>query len=191
MSMIAAVIGRLLIAVIFIISGIQKIADPGPTAQMLAGTNLPANLAMPTGVFELVAGLLLAVGLMTRLVALVLFGFVGLTIFFFHNQFGDPLQGTLALKNLAIMGGLLMTFAYGQVRGTFDYMRERRKTYDAELRAARAEGRAEGATAVPQQTVVTPTAGVAAPVAAAPAGTVVTDVDRDGVPEVRPKRRWF
>jgi putative oxidoreductase len=41
------------------------------------------------------------------------------------------------------MGGLLMTFAYGQVRGTFDYMRERRKTYDAELRAARAEGRAE------------------------------------------------
>ena len=171
MSMIAAVIGRLLIAVMFVVSGLQKIADPGPTAQMLTATNLPANFAMPTGVFELVAGLLLAIGLMTRLVAIVLFVFVGLTIFFFHNQFTDPLPGTLALKNLAIMGGLLMTFAYGQVRGTFDYMRERRKTYDAELRAARAEGRAEGATAAPR--------------------TVVTDVDSDGVPEVRPKRRWF
>ena len=171
MSMIAAVIGRVLIAVMFIVSGLQKIADPGPTAQMLAGTNLPANLALPTGVFEVVAGVLLAVGLMTRLTALVLFVFVGLTIFFFHNQFTDPLQGTLALKNLAIMGGLLMTFSYGQVRGTFDYMRERRKTYDAELRAARAEGRAEGATAAPR--------------------TVVPDVDSDGVPEVRPKRRWF
>ena len=171
MSMIAAVIGRVLIAVMFIVSGLQKIADPGPTAQMLAGTNLPANLALPTGVIEVVAGVLLAVGLMTRLTALVLFVFVGLTIFFFHNQFTDPLQGTLALKNLAIMGGLLMTFSYGQVRGTFDYMRERRKTYDAELRAARAEGRAEGATAAPR--------------------TVVTDVDSDGVPEVRPKRRWF
>jgi putative oxidoreductase len=171
MSMIAAVIGRLLIAVMFIVSGLQKIADPGPTAQMLSATNLPANLALPTGVFELIAGLLLAVGLMTRLVSIVLFVFVGLTIFFFHNQFTDPLQGTLALKNLAIMGGLLMTFAYGQVRGTFDYMRERRRTYDAELRAARAEGRAEGATSVPH--------------------TVVTDVDRDGVAEVRPKRRWF
>jgi putative oxidoreductase len=169
--MIAAVIGRLLIAVMFIVSGLQKIADPGPTAQMLSATNLPANLALPTGVFELIAGLLLAVGLMTRLVSIVLFVFVGLTIFFFHNQFTDPLQGTLALKNLAIMGGLLMTFAYGQVRGTFDYMRERRRTYDAELRAARAEGRAEGATSVPH--------------------TVVTDVDRDGVAEVRPKRRWF
>ena len=171
MSMIAAVIGRLLIAVMFIVSGLQKIADPGPTAQMLSATNLPANLALPTGVFELIAGLLLAVGLMTRLVSIVLFVFVGLTIFFFHNQFTDPLQGTLALKNLAIMGGLLMTFAYGQVRGTFDYMRERRRTYDAELRAARAEGRAEGATSVPH--------------------TVVNDVDRDGVAEVRPKRRWF
>lgn len=180
MSMIAAVIGRLLLAVMFIVSGLQKIADPGPTAQMLAGTNLPESLALPTGVFELVSGLFLAIGLMTRLTAIALFVFVGLTIFFFHNQFADPLQGTLALKNLAIMGGLLMTFAYGQVRGTFDYMRERRRTYDAELRAARAEGRAEGATAAPR-TVVAPPA----------AGTVVTDVDRDGVPEVRPKRRWF
>ena len=140
MSMIAAVIGRLLIAVMFVVSGLQKIADPGPSAQMLAGTSLPANLALPTGVFELVAGVLLAIGLMTRLTAIVLFVFVGLTIFFFHNDFADPLQGTLALKNLAIMGGLLMTFAYGQVRGTFDYMRERRRTYDADLRAARAEG---------------------------------------------------
>lgn len=171
MSLIAAVIGRLLLAVMFIVSGAQKLADPGPTAQMLAATNLPANLALPTGAFEVIAGLLLAIGLMTRLVAIVLAGFVALTIFFFHNEFGDPLQGTLALKNLAIIGGLLMTFAYGQVRGTFDYMRERRRTYDADLRAARAEGRAEGIAATPN--------------------TVVTDVDGDGVATVRPKRRWF
>ncbi len=171
MSLIAAVIGRLFLAVMFIVSGTQKLLDPGPTAQMLTAANLPANFALPTGAFELIAGLLLAIGLMTRLVSVVLAAFVALTIFFFHNKFADPLQGTLALKNLAIIGGLLMTFAYGQVRGTFDYMRERRRTYDAELRAARAEGRAEG-------------------IATAP-GTVVTDVDGDGVATVRPKRRWF
>ncbi|HEU4651228.1 MAG TPA: DoxX family protein [Croceibacterium sp.] len=179
MSLIAAVIGRLLIAVMFIVSGLQKLADPAPTAQMLTAANLPATFALPTGGFEVIAGALLAIGLMTRLVAIVLAAFVALTIFFFHNDFADPLQGTLALKNLAIMGGLLMTFAYGQVRGTFDYMRERRRTYDAELRAARAEGRAEGAAAVPRT------------VAADTPRTVVTDVDGDGVPEVRPKRRWF
>src|SRR5688572_23601504 len=145
MSLIAAVLGRLLLAVMFIVSGLQKIADPGPTAQMLSATNLPANFALPTGVFELVAGLLLAIGLMTRLVSIVLAAFVALTIFFFHNQFTDPLQGTLALKNLAIIGGLLMTFAYGQMRGSYDYMRSR-KVHQAQVRAAHAEGKLEGAT---------------------------------------------
>lgn len=171
MSLIAAIIGRLLLALLFIISGVQKLADPAPTAQMLATVHLPGNLAIPTGVFELVAGLLLGIGLMTRLVAIVLAGFAALTIFFFHNQFADPLQGILALKNVAIIGGLLMVFAYGQMRGSYDYMRAQRKTYDAELRAARAEGRAEGVTTAPR--------------------TVVTDVDGDGVAEVRPRRRWF
>ena len=168
MSWIAALIGRLLLAVVFVVSGVQKIVDPDPTAQMLAATNLPGNFALPTGVFELVAGVLLAVGLMTRLVSIVLAVFVALTIFFFHNQLGDPLQGTLALKNLAIIGGLLMTFAYGQMRGSYDYLREKRRTHDAEIRAAHAEGRAEGAT--------TP-------------HTVA--VDGDGVATVRPRRRWF
>ena len=102
MSLIAAVIGRLLLAVMFIVSGLQKIIDPGPTVQMLTETNLPGNFALPTGLFELVAGVLLAIGLMTRLVSIVLFVFVGLTIFFFHHDFTDPLQGTLALKNLAM-----------------------------------------------------------------------------------------
>ena len=65
MSLIAAVLGRFLIAIMFIVSGLQKIVDPGPTGQMLAATNLPANFAVPTGVFELVAGVMLAIGLMT------------------------------------------------------------------------------------------------------------------------------
>lgn len=146
MSMIAAIIGRLLLALMFVISGLQKIVDPAPTAQMLAATNLPGNLAAPTGWFEVVAGILLGVGLMTRLVSIILAVFVGLTIFFFHNDFVDPVQGALALKNMAIIGGLLMVFAYGQMRGSYDYMRSTRKAHEAELRAARAEGRAEGAT---------------------------------------------
>jgi putative oxidoreductase len=169
MSLIAAVIGRLLLAVMFIVSGLQKIVDPGPTAQLLEATNLPANLALPTGLFELVAGVLLAIGLMTRLVAVVLAAFAALTIFFFHNQFADPLQGTLALKNLAIIGGLLTVFAYGQMRGSYDYMRAQRRTYKAEVRAAHAEGRAEAAAAAPH----------------------AVEVDGSGVATLKPKRRWF
>jgi putative oxidoreductase len=145
MSTIAAVIGRVFIAVIFIVSGIQKLMDPGAVAQALASTNLPASLAQPTGAFELIAGLLLAVGLLTRLVAILLAGFCLLTIFFFHNQFADPMQATNALKNLAMAGGLLAVFAYGQVRGTLDAVREERRRHKAEIAQAHSDGVAEGA----------------------------------------------
>jgi putative oxidoreductase len=150
MSMIAALIGRILLAVIFIVSGIGKVMDPAPAAAMLSGAGLQASWAMPVGIFEIVTGVLLAIGLMTRLVALVLFVYVGLTILFFHNAWGDPAQQVNALKNLAIMGGMLMVFAYGQMRWSYDHWRARDQVRKAELRAAHAEGKAEGATAAAQ-----------------------------------------
>ena len=173
MSAIVAFLGRLMLAALFVLSGIPKIMDPSGTAQMLASKSLPASLAMPTGIFEVVAGLLLALGIMSRLVSLLLAGFTLLTVFFFHNDFGDPMQAAQALKNVAIAGGLLVVFAYGHMRWSYDHMRATRRgevvaadatarAHDAELRAARAEGRAEAA------------------------GVPLTDVDE------RPaKRRWF
>ena len=153
MSAIAAFFGRLMLAALFVLAGIPKIIDPSGAAAMLQSANLPGSLAQPTGIFEVVAGLLLALGFMSRLVAILLAGFTLLTVFFFHNQFGDPLQAAMALKNVAIAGGLLVVFAYGQMRWSYDHMRASRKAevaaakaearaHDAEIRAARAEGRA-------------------------------------------------
>ena len=170
MSAIAAFLGRLMLAALFVLSGIPKIIDPSGTAQMLTSANLPGSLAMPTGIFEVVAGILLALGVMSRLVSLLLAGFTLLTVFFFHNQFGDPMQAAQALKNIAIAGGLLVVFAYGHMRWSYDHMRASRRgeiaahdadvrAHEAELRAARAEGAAHAA------------------------GVTVTDE--------RPKRRWF
>jgi putative oxidoreductase len=187
MSWIAAVLGRLLIALLFLGSGFGKVMNPTPVGQMMQSVNLPGNMGLAVGIFEIVAGALLAIGLMTRLVSLLLAGFVALTIFFFHHDFSTQEGAGAVLMHLALLGGLLLSFAYGHMRGSYDWMRERRRTHDAELRAARAEGKAEGATEVPR-TVVNP---APATVVERPAGTVVTDVDGDGVPEVRPKRRWF
>lgn len=145
MSMLAAIIGRIFLSVIFILSGINKIIDPAATAEYIQNvTTLPPGLALPTGIFELVCGVFLAIGFLTRIVSILLAGFCLLTTVFFHNEFGDPMQAQAALKNLAITGGLFCVFAYGQMRGSFDSMRERSRTRKAELRAARAEGRAEG-----------------------------------------------
>lgn len=160
MSTIAAFIGRIMLAALFVFAGIPKIIDPSGAAGMLQSANLPGTLAMPTGVFEVVAGLLLALGFMTRLVSILLFGFTLLATFFFHNQFGDPLQAAMAIKNVAIAGGLLMVFAYGNMVWGYDRMRTVRKgevataeaearAHEAELRAARAEGRAEAVITTP------------------------------------------
>ena len=97
MPAIAAFFGRLMLAALFVLAGIPKIIDPSSAATMLQGANLPATLALPTGVFEVVAGLLLALGFMTRFVSILLAGFTLLATFFFHNQIGDPLQAAMAM----------------------------------------------------------------------------------------------
>lgn len=149
MAMIASIIGRLMLALLFILAGLNKIMNTADTAAYIeAQTALPPILALPTGIFELVFGLLLAIGFMTRLSAIALAVFTLLTIPLFHAQLTDQLQLTAALKNLAIAGGLLMVVAYGQARGSVDTWRERDRTRKAEIKAAHAEGRAKGAEAV-------------------------------------------
>ena len=145
MATLAAIIGRILIAALFVLAGLNKIMDTGATAEYIRGaTNLPGSLALPTGIFEIAAGLLLASGIGTRIAAGALIVFTALATILFHSQITDPVQAQMALKNLAIMGGLLMVFAYGQVKGTLGVWRERDRAHDAEVKAARAEGRVEG-----------------------------------------------
>lgn len=180
MNYIAALIGRIFLALLFLYSGAMKLMNPAATEGMITGAGLPGGLAIPTGVFEVVAALCLIIGFMTRLASILLAGFVALTILFFHRDFTTVMGATTALNHLALIGGLLCLFAHSQMRWSYDSMRlERRaerarldadeRVHEAELRAARAEGHVAGV---------------------GPGRTVVTDVDGDGVPEVR-KKRWF
>jgi putative oxidoreductase len=189
MSLIAAIVGRIFIALLFLVSGLQKVFDPGPAARMLEAAGLSGTLAIPTGIFEIVTALLLAIGLMTRLVSIILAVYVALTILFFHHEFADPTGLTTALMHLALIGGLLMVFAYGQMRGSYDYMRAERRAHDAELRADHKVHDAE----LSAERRVHDAELRAARAEAAVNGRsgVVTDIDGDGVPEVRPRRRWF
>lgn len=187
MSTIAAVIGRILLSLIFIVSGISKLMDVGGTETMIVSAGLPGGLAIPTGVFELVCGVLLALAMMTRLVSVLLVGFTALATLFFHRQFTDPMQAAMAMKNLAIMGGLLLVFAHSHLWYGWDRMRRDRnsavlarkaeeRAHEAELRAAKAEGRAVSYTTVKS------------PLPAGSAGYV--DTNGDGIPDTK-KRRWF
>jgi len=154
MSTLAAVIGRICIAMLFIVSGGNKLVNTAPTEAAMAAVGLPAGFAIAVGLFEIAAGLCLAVGFMTRIAAILLAGFTGLAILFFHNRFNEPEVAMAALIHLALIGGLLLVFAHSQIWWSYDNMRRTRRVElndrttedrarDAEVRAARAEGRAE------------------------------------------------
>ncbi|MBW8785946.1 MAG: DoxX family protein [Novosphingobium sp.] len=146
MSTLAAVIGRILLGLLFIVSGAHKLITVDDTNAAITAAGLPAGLAIPTGVFEVIAGLCLAVGLLTRLFAILLAGFVFLTVVFFHHTFDTFMDWMTVLEHFALIGGMLLVFAHSQMWWSWDRMRavrtEEIARRDAELRAARAEGAA-------------------------------------------------
>jgi putative oxidoreductase len=110
-----ATFGRLLLALIFIASGLGKIADPAGTQGYIASVGLPLPLLsyLLSLTVEIVGGLLLVVGYQTRIVSLLLAGFTLVTAVVFHSDFADQNQMVHFLKNISIAGGLLQVAAFG------------------------------------------------------------------------------
>jgi len=112
-------VGRVLIAAIFILSGISKITDPASAMAYISsvGLPLPAVALAAAIVVELVGGALLIVGYRVRTVAAVIALFSVATAVFFHNNLADQNQFIHFFKNIAIAGGLLQIVAFGKARG--------------------------------------------------------------------------
>ncbi|MGP0090345.1 MAG: DoxX family protein [Xanthobacteraceae bacterium] len=132
------VVGRILFVLVFIVSGVQKMMDLDGTAQKIeqkvtlpaaisgltakvttaTGLSTPKLLAIVSGAVEVIGGLLIVFGIGTRLAALVLIVFVGVVTFYFHdfwNMAEPDRTANIAhvLKNLSMIGGLLVLFAFG------------------------------------------------------------------------------
>lgn len=100
-------IARVLMAIIFIMAGLGKTADVAGFAGYMASGGIPAFLAWPVILFEILGGLALLVGYQTRLVALALAGFSILSGVMFHFDPADQMQMTMLFKNLAMAGGYI------------------------------------------------------------------------------------
>jgi putative oxidoreductase len=127
MQDLSALIGRILLAVLFILSGYSKIGAFDPTVAYIAsvGLPLPAAVAALTIVVEIGGGLALIAGLKTGWAAIVLAVFTLLAALLFHNFWAAPatqqtMQYVQFLKNLAITGGLLVLAAFGPGRWSLD-----------------------------------------------------------------------
>jgi len=108
-------IGRLLIAAPFLLSGVGKIAAYDRVVGMITAAGLPLA---PLGwviaiVVEIGGGLLMIAGFRARIAAFVLAAFTLAAAVFFHRNFSDPNQMIHFLKNMVIIGGLLNIAYFG------------------------------------------------------------------------------
>ena len=118
----AALVGRIFIAVLFLLSGLGKVAAPAATQGYISAMGLPAPVLAYFGstAVELIGGVLLIVGFRVRAVAVGMAVFTLLTAVFFHRDFADQNQMIHFLKNIAIVGGLLQVAAFGAGRFALD-----------------------------------------------------------------------
>jgi putative oxidoreductase len=122
-----ALAGRILLGLIFVLSGFQKLTGFSGVAAGIAGKGLPMPevLAVLSVAIELGAGLLLLVGWKARWAALLLFLFTIPITLVFHNFWA--MEGAEAamneihfMKNVSIMGGMLLVAAFGPGRYSVD-----------------------------------------------------------------------
>jgi len=123
-----ALVGRILLALIFVLSGLNKLMNISGTAAYMTQVGISTNLVQPalylSIAIELVCGLLIIAGLQARWAALIIFlWFIPVTLLvhvagYFqaieqHQAMAALTQQIMYLKNIAIMGGLLVLAAMG------------------------------------------------------------------------------
>jgi putative oxidoreductase len=124
------VAGRVLLALMFVLSGIDKLGHVAGTADYIASAGLPmaSAIAVLSGLLELVGGLAVAIGFQTRWAALALGLFTLLASVLFHRFWAVPadqafVQQLMFMKNLAVAGGFFVVAALGAGPASLDARR--------------------------------------------------------------------
>jgi putative oxidoreductase len=115
-----ALVARILLAGIFILSGLSKLAGFDGAVGYIAskGLPVPAILAALTIALEVLGGIAVVIGYKARVAGLLLAIFTLLAGFIFHNFWAVPadqayIQNIMFMKNLSMAGGLLLLTVFG------------------------------------------------------------------------------
>ena len=109
----STLVGRALIAIVFIMAGYNKIGGYEGTQGYMESVGVPGLLLPAVIAVELLAGIAVLVGYQTKIAALLLGGFTLLTAVIFHSDFAQQMQMISFMKNLAISGAFLLLFVHG------------------------------------------------------------------------------
>lgn len=118
--------GRILLAALFLLSGLSKVTSYGATAAYMTATGVSAGVLPIVIATELLGSLAVIVGWHTRIAAFLLAGFTLLAAALFHNSLGDQIQMIMFLKDVAISGAFLMLVANGAGPLSLDHRRSGR-----------------------------------------------------------------
>ena len=126
---IVEVFGRIFISALFLIEAIRKFFNPDMSMIYMSDHGVPEFLFYPSIAFEIIIPLLLIVGYKTRIAASLLTVFVLTVTLIFHSHhiIDDGMQLTIFLKNLAIIGGLLLIISNKSQICSVDYYLESKK----------------------------------------------------------------
>ena len=124
---IVEILGRIFISSLFIVEAIRKFFSPDEGMIYMSDYGVPEILFYPSLIFEFVVPLILIVGFKTRFFASLLFLFVLSVTVIFHTDFSNNMQMISFLKNLAIMGGLLIIISNKPQMCSIDYYLESKK----------------------------------------------------------------
>ena len=109
----AAPLGRILLALMFVLAGVNKISGYSGVQGYMDSMGVPGALLPVVIALEILGGLLLILGWHARLTAFLLAGFTIVATLIFHSNLGDQTQMLFFMKNLSVTGGLLLVVSLG------------------------------------------------------------------------------
>ncbi len=125
----AMLVGRILLVLIFLQSGVGKIGNFAGTAQYMAkfGMPYPTFFLLGSIFLELVGSITIILGFLTRWGTLLIIIFLIPTTLIFHTNFADRMQMIHFMKNVSMFGGCLFLLGAGPGRLSFDHLFRGRK----------------------------------------------------------------
>lgn len=109
------VLARVLVGLLFVVSGLSMLMSPAGTAGYFTSLGVPMAgvLVWVVIAVKVIGGAMVVIGKRVGIAAGALIIFTVFSILLGHRDIADPMQLTQALKNLSIIGGLIYVMAYG------------------------------------------------------------------------------
>ena len=109
----SAPIGRLLISLMFLMSGLNKIGNYSNTSGWIESMGVSSSFLPLVITLEILAAVAIIIGWKTKIAAFLLAGFCIISGIIFHSDFSNQLEIIMFMKNIAIAGGFLFLVVNG------------------------------------------------------------------------------